>query len=153
MSWTGPMAILLPFHRRVPLARLATYRTCGIDRLGGHLGRRTVPPGLGTCGGGGPRLLPCALRELAGRLLELVHSLPGRRHDRRADQQHAGEAEEGADPDEHTSSCDTSPIELDPAVGCHIDHNASLVPIRGRLAAVTLRRLRARPAARTGRRR
>src|SRR5215212_8643575 len=103
----------VPFHWRVPLARLATYRICGVEWLGGHRGRRPVPPCLGAGGGGGPRLLPSALGELAGRLLELVHSLPGRRHDRGTDQQHAGEPEETADPDEHTSCCDTSPAELD----------------------------------------
>jgi hypothetical protein len=62
-------------------------------------------------------------------LLELVHSLPGRRHDRGADQQHAGEPEETADPDEHTSCCDTSPAELDFPAGCRIAHNVSLVMV------------------------
>jgi hypothetical protein len=81
-------------------------------QLGGHLGRRTGPPCLGTCGGGGPRLLPCALGKLPGRLFELVHSLPGHGKDRRADEQHAGEPEETADPDKHPSSCDESPVEL-----------------------------------------
>src|SRR5512132_2414181 len=137
MSCTGPMAILLPFDRRIPLARISAYRICGIGWLGGHRGRWIVPPCLGTCGGGGPRLLPCALGKLAGRLLELVHSPPGRRNDRGADQHHAGEPQQTAKPDEHPSSCDQSPVELDVPVGCRIAHNASLVVIRGRLAAVT----------------
>jgi hypothetical protein len=97
--------------------------------LGGHLRRRTVPPCLGTCGGGGPRLLPSEPRDFTGRLLELVHSPPSRRNDRGTDQQHAGEPQETADPDQHTTY-DESPVQLDFPVGCRIAHNASLVQSR-----------------------
>jgi len=61
----------------LPLSRVST--TALLAYLGrGRRGLRYVPPCLGTCRGSGPGLLPLALRDLAGGLLQLVYPLPGR---------------------------------------------------------------------------
>jgi hypothetical protein len=115
---TNPQVIV------APAGPLRTGRALAPRR---HLGlaRRPVPPCLGTCPGGGPGLLPPELGDLAGRSLQLIHPPPGRRNGSGAEDQHASEPQETADPDECTSCHQETPVALNPVLGCLIGHDVT----------------------------
>jgi hypothetical protein len=102
------------------------------------LGRRrrglwSVPPCLGTCSASGPGLLPPAPGDLAGRLLQLIHPLPGRREERRADEHETRQPHKPTDPDQHPSPCQEAAVDLNAPLGCVIAHHlGSFSPIGGR---------------------
>jgi hypothetical protein len=120
-----------------PAAPAGPLRTGGALAPRRHLGlaRRSVPPCLGTCPGGGPSLLPPELGDLAGRSLQLAHPPPGRRNGGGAEEQDAGERHEAADPDERTSCHQEAPVALNPVLGCLVSHNVTPCPrnVRQRL--------------------
>jgi hypothetical protein len=89
------------------------------------LGRRPVPPCLGTCGGGGPGLLPLEFRDFAWRSLQLIHPPPSRRDDSGAEEQDAGEPQETTDPNERTSCYQESPVESNSILGWLIGHSVT----------------------------
>jgi len=93
------------------------------------LGRRPVPQCFDPCGGGRPGLLPPESRHLARRWLQLAHPPPGSRDDGGTEQQHAGEPQKTADPDERTSCRHHAPAGSRPILGCRIGHD--LTPLSG----------------------
>src|SRR5215211_2565276 len=88
----------------------------------GRPGLGSVPPCLGTRGGSHLGLLPLAPGQLAGGLLQLIHPLPGRREERRADQHHARKPQKPTDPDQQPSPDQQAAVELHAPRGGVVAH-------------------------------
>jgi hypothetical protein len=104
-------------HWRISATAAARYLGRGRRGLG------SVPPCPGAGSGSRPGLLPRAPGELAGGLLELVHPLPGRREQRRADEHHARKPQQTTDPDQHPSPDQEAAVDLNAPLGCVIAHH------------------------------
>ena len=118
------MAVVPVLARSCPLQGPVRPPLLALACLGrGRPGLGSVPPCPGAGSGSGPGLLPLAPGDLTGRLLELVHPLPGRRQERRADEHHARKPQQTTDPDQHPSPDQEAAVDLNAPLGRVIAHH------------------------------